>query len=178
MSSISRADSTVIPRKQRGRGWLFAVLGIIALAFFMLVAWFVLGFSYGIDDGYALWGAADMVIDYMESHDGRWPRGWDDLEPRFNAGDGRVGGWSLDQFKRRIVIDFDVDPDRLHQQSLQSSATTFDVIRPRWDFHVRVGGSANERLHDYFRQKAGIGPPPSDPHGPRAVPTTSGGRSE
>jgi hypothetical protein len=34
-----------------------------------------------IDDAYALWGAGEMVVRYMEEHDGRWPRGWGDLKP-------------------------------------------------------------------------------------------------
>lgn len=27
-----------------------------------------------LDDAYAQWGAAEMVIDYMADHDGEWPK--------------------------------------------------------------------------------------------------------
>jgi hypothetical protein len=49
-----------------------------------------------VDDAYALWGAGEMVVDYMEDHEGRWPKGWNDLKSYFDAGGGRVGGWSFE----------------------------------------------------------------------------------
>ncbi len=70
------------------------------LLFFAIVLVAALGGGYlllvitcGIDDGYALWGAAVMIIDYMEAHDGAWPSGWEDLQSQFAKTNGNVTGW-------------------------------------------------------------------------------------
>lgn len=70
---------------------LTPLLGILLAIGF----WLVLGVTHGIDDAYAEWGAADMLIDYMESHDGRWPSNWEALRTNFEETSGRVGGWNL-----------------------------------------------------------------------------------
>lgn len=109
--------------------------------------------SDGIDDAYAMLGAADMVIVYMEDHDGQWPRGWDDLRPQFEISNGNVPGWSYSKFQDRIVIDFGVDVDDLERRSLQSASADFRVIRPRRDSGVRMGADPNQMLCDCFRRK-------------------------
>ena len=109
--------------------------------------------SDGIDDAYAMLGAADMVILYMEDHDGRWPRSWDDLRPQFEITNGNVPGWSYSKFQDRIVIDFGVHVDDLERKSLQSASADFRVIRPRRDSGVRMGVDPNKMLHDHFRRK-------------------------
>ena len=92
---------------------LMAVVAILAVAMISLpVAWRELSLDW-VDDAYALWGAGDMVVDYMEEHNGQWPKGWDDLRPYFAAGHGRVGGWSFEEYQRHVTIRWDVDPSAL-----------------------------------------------------------------
>ena len=125
---------------------------------------FALNVFYGIDDAYAQWGAVDMVIRYMEAHDGRWPPNWEALRADIESGGGRLGGSSFAHYRKHVVIDFDVDADELRKQSVNSEKVTFNVIRARWTFGVAFGEGPNASLHAYFRRKAGIIEAPR-PHG-------------
>ena len=84
-------ESISQPRRRRRTvlGVLVALL-VLAVLCVGIVLWMCV--TYGIDDGYAQWGAAEMVIDYLETHDGAWPRSWDDLQSQFDAsqGEGRL----------------------------------------------------------------------------------------
>jgi hypothetical protein len=56
-----------------------------------LVAFVFVNINWGIDDAYAKWGAADLVIDYMRTtHDGRWPRDWEAIGPLYGGKGGRL----------------------------------------------------------------------------------------
>jgi hypothetical protein len=50
----------------------FLIFSAIALPLSLALFLFI-NLTWGIDDAYAKWGAADMVIDYMRAHEGRWP---------------------------------------------------------------------------------------------------------
>lgn len=169
--SISQARR----RRRTVLGVLFTLL-VLAVLCIGTAIW--MSFTYGIDDGYAQWGAAEMVIDYLETHDGAWPRSWDDLQPQFDADKGRVG-WTYDRFQDRIGINFDADPDLLRRESLESRSATFCVVWPKSWFAANVGDDPNQRLCDYFRRKAGIvDPEPPLPEGfvpPTAVPVENSG---
>ena len=87
---------------------ILAIVAILAMAL-LPALWRLMSVDW-VDDAYALWGAGEMVVNHMEDHEGRWPRGWDDLRPYFDAGGGRVGGWSFDEYQRHVTIRWDVDP--------------------------------------------------------------------
>lgn len=129
--------------------WTAAIVATIAAAVFMI--WFFATLDSSVDDGYALWGAAEMVMAYMDEHEGRWPRNWDDLEPHFRRNNGRVGGWSFEKFQSRVVIDFAADVSELRNASRNSSDAAFRVIRARNWGAAQVGEGPNDRLHSYFR---------------------------
>jgi hypothetical protein len=108
----------------------FLLVGI-ASALVAALALVLLNATMGIDNAYAERGAADMVIDYMRAHDGRWPSNWQAFHPLFEAGGGRVGGWSFQQYQSRVHVDFDADADDLRRLSTQSSSVPFDAIHAR-----------------------------------------------
>ena len=140
-------------RNKRFLGVLIAVAIFAGLA---VGVYFVIPLDDDIDDGYALWGAAEMVIDYMKTHDGNWPRSWDDLRPQFNVNNGCVGGWSFSRFQERIAIDFNADPDQLYRKSVELPRAPFRVIWPKRDSGVRIGDDANQMLCDYFGRKIDV----------------------
>ena len=106
-----------------------------------------------VDDAYVLWGAGEMVVDYMKDHDSHWPRGWEDLKPYFEAGGGRVGGWSFEEYQRHVSIKWDVDPAELRAESRETPRPTFRVIVPReWLAGTWGGHEPNEILYRYFRE--------------------------
>ena len=178
-------DKDARPAPRAGLG-CFRIIAIVAGVFFCLflvaAVYFFLTISAGINDAYALWGAADMVIDYMETHDGHWPRSWDDLRPQFEAGGSGVGGWSFEKYQDRITIDFNADPNELRRLSLDSPEASFRVIwanslNARLGSETHIGDGPNQMLCDYFRVKAGLEPYQSKESGdapttiPRVVPS-------
>src|SRR6266481_1830816 len=93
-----------------------------------------------------------MVAHFMEDHDGRWPKGWADLRPYFDAGEGRVGGWSFKKYQGRVTIQWDVDPARLEVAAKRNARPTFQVISARRLFPGTVGEhEPNEILYRYLR---------------------------
>ena len=122
----------------------------------VLAVFVAVNIYYGIDDAYAQWGAIDMTIDYMETHDGKWPPDWEALRPNFEAGGGRVGGWSFEHFQRRVAVDFHADADELRRKSIESATVPFQVIYARWTFGSAMGDGPNAMLYRYFRTKAGM----------------------
>jgi hypothetical protein len=133
---------------------LLAIVASLAIAMVVVPAvWRFVSLDW-VDDAYAVWGAADMVVNYMEDHDGRWPKGWGDIKPYFDAGGGRVGGWSFEEYQRRVAIRWDVDPAVLEAASKASPGPTFQVISARQGAADAMGGrEPNEIIYRYFRGK-------------------------
>jgi hypothetical protein len=110
----------------------------------------------GIDDAYAQWGAADMVVAYMRDHDGKWPPDWASLKPYFDQNNGRVGDWSYERFQSHVFIDFAADAMHLRRLSWESDTVVFDVIHATSLWADQFNGGPNEILHRYFRESEDV----------------------
>jgi hypothetical protein len=107
-----------------------------------------------VNVAYALWGAGDMEVGYLKDHDGQWPRGWGDLKPYFDAGGGRVGGWSYSEYQRHVAIEWDVNTAAIEFAVRTNPRPTFQVITPKdWLITTIKGHDPNEILYHYFREK-------------------------
>jgi hypothetical protein len=133
---------------------VFVIVAICAVAMVVVpIVWRVVTLEW-VDDAYVLWGAGEMVVDYMENHDGQWPRGWDDLRSYFEAGGGRVGGWSFEKYQEHVSIRWDVDVAALLATAKASSRPPFRVIAPRKWFAATMGGhEPNEIVYHYLRER-------------------------
>lgn len=131
--------------------WLIVVVSLTAPLAYCAVR---IGFEviYGIDDAYAQWGAADMLIDYMEDHESSWPKSWGDMSPYFTVSNGRVAGWSYAKIQQPIWIDFDSNGQELIDLSLDSDGATFNVIGAKYSNTV-FGVGPNQQIHDYLRAR-------------------------
>ncbi len=139
------------------RFWTILLVFVTLMVIALIGVGLSLFLSFDESDGYAQWAAADMVIEYMETHDGRWPPNWEALRSNFESGKGwlaHVGG-TFEQFQKRIYIDFNAKPEELRRQSLASDNVQFDVIHGGWG-SVQFGEGPNAALRMYFRRKAGI----------------------
>lgn len=125
-------------------------LGLSALVLFL----FMVMSLCRLDDAYAQWGAADMVIDFMEDHDGTWPKDWSDLQPYFEASGGRVSGWSYDRFQQHVWIDFSADPNELRKRSQFAKTPPFNVIDSTSFFGPQFDDGPNGMLMRYFNPEA------------------------
>lgn len=124
-------------------------------AFVLVVAYIAMAVSR-FDDAYAQWGAADMVIDHMADHQGQWPRDWSDLKPYFEAGGGRVGGWSFEKFQEHVWIDFAADPKELHRLSQGVDQPSFNVIDSTSFFGPQFEDGPNGMLLRHFKSLEAI----------------------
>ena len=91
------------------RAFLTAMLVVACLVAAMVYANYRVRESYF--DRYACNDIRLLLIAFMASHDGAWPRDWEDLrgvdvEPLRKWGYG-IGGSSFEETKRRVEIDFE-----------------------------------------------------------------------
>lgn len=143
-------------RNQRLRAALYGTITALSVITVVIIGIFIALIWYGIDDGYALSGTSEMLVNYLDVHNGAWPRGWDDLRPQFDINNAHVGGWTFSELQSRIGIDFAADPDELRRKSAESPQATFRVVWARWSLPSYIGSEPNQTLCDYFRQKQGL----------------------
>jgi len=109
---------------------------------------------------YAVWWVAGMVIDHMETHDGEWPRGWDDLRESYvneakKASYPRPPAypWPFDELRRRIEIDWNAEPRNLASADSRPGEPPFRVIWLRdgsqsyWS-----GAEPNQLILEYLKR--------------------------
>ena len=139
----------------------FVACGTIA------IAWMALHKS--IDSHYAQWETGEMLIDYLEDHNDQWPRDWKALEPYYDPDHSRVSGWSFDEVRGSVWIDFDADVKAMKAASIASGQASLDVVGQRLWFINFAGDHANQMLIGYFR--SGLPSPPiaPKPGGPRII---------
>lgn len=141
------------------------LLRCIAVVFVLsiLITVFAVGVTVeGIDDAYAQWGAADLVIIYMDDHDGAWPKSWDALEPYFDKYGCHVSGWSYETFQKHIWIDFTADSTQLKRKAMSANSPIFNVIGSTrfYSPHFGVDGP-NGMIHRYFNPDSPNPDPPT-----------------
>jgi len=136
-------------RRNIGLAVAVTVIGIIAyLVGGLLYAW------HHVPEAYAAWDTGSLLVAYMESHDGRWPRGWDDLLSVLH-GEGtrsimmRGAEASDSEYPRRlremVSIDWSFDP-------ATSGPDERPVVRPDNSRFPMVWEHAdpNEMVHRYI----------------------------
>jgi hypothetical protein len=79
-----------------------------------------------IPDAYCVWNVAGLVIDYMEDHEGHWPRNWDDLRETYDKSKNHA--WSFVELKERVSVDWTADPAELSKVVPTEGELPFRVI--------------------------------------------------
>jgi hypothetical protein len=86
----------------------------------------------GVENAYAVWNVADMIVIHLETHSGRWPSGWDELQVAARVwsrhDDTDIGFW-----RDRVDVDFNADPKQLAAAPFdpQREERPFNVVRSR-----------------------------------------------
>lgn len=127
---------------------------VVVLAVVISVGLYVRQLLHGVENAYAVWNVADWTIDYMESHDGQWPRSWSDLEAMYRARAQRDVGGDMEHYRKLVEIDFTADPVKLAKTSFEpgQKEPPFRVIRHRRRPHW-VYNEPNEMVWHYFQNK-------------------------
>src|SRR5437763_1042319 len=89
------------------------IVGLVILAV-AVASWATVAFIRTVLDvprqAYAVWQTADLVIAYMDRHDGAWPRSWEDLRalslsaPDVSESEGLDGSVSI-EFRPKASIE-------------------------------------------------------------------------
>lgn len=110
--------------------------------------------QYEIADNYAQWDTAGMIVRYLDTHDGEWPRNWDALKPWYEENARRVS-WPFERYKSRIFIDFNAEANELRAAALSNDRATFDVVHAKYKLTRFVEIAPNEIIYRYFRNRDG-----------------------
>ena len=65
------------------------------------------------NDPYYVWNASALVIDYMKTHDNRWPKSWADLQLALSEPIEAGGPRYSEELKKKVVIDWNTRPEIL-----------------------------------------------------------------
>lgn len=116
-----------------------------------------------IPEAYAAWDSATLVIEYMDTHDGAWPRSWDEVFsaaktlPNGNRGLRGHNSNTVARIAGLVRIDWSADPHVLTHARPTSERTPFRVITRAdgSDFPTLWSGAEpNTLVWEYLKHKA------------------------
>jgi hypothetical protein len=146
-----------LPLRRKSRLWavvlLLAVFAVVVIA--LLVVWSIHRTTERIADQYAALQASDMLISFMETHHGRWPKRWEDLHDACDVVAARGENYcTFDEVKKRVWVDFGLTINDLRRIA-QGSAT-----ERRFFLRLQSGEDAawcdsdrNASVAEYIRDK-------------------------
>jgi hypothetical protein len=152
----------------RARRCLIACLVCLGVAVAVGAAAFVRAVLDAPRQAYAVWWTADLVIAYMERHNGAWPRSWEDLRPltelpsevtESTERDGsRIVEFrpqaSIEELQSLVEIDWNVNPEELLNSPRPEAGSPFRVIylRNGKSRHYE-GREPNQMILDYLESR-------------------------
>lgn len=103
--------------------------------FFALVVYIVVNAGYrvyqlvnvGIPHSYAAWVTGDLLVEYMETHDGKWPHGWEDLREATNSLRTPMY-WNFTNLPGIVKVDWNVRPEALAKAALADGPASVKVV--------------------------------------------------
>ena len=107
-------------------------------------------------NAYATWGIGDVIIEYMDENEGRWPKNWEELDSFLQTTSNQTTmGGSIADLRRRIVIDFEFEPTTMAREiGIHDDKPNFRPIRLRTGGGVHFKGlEPNQRIFDYLKNK-------------------------
>jgi len=106
----------------------------------LLVAGALIAACYGYDvyrkvtvvipNSYAAWATGDLIVEYIRTHDGRWPHDWEDLRVAKESLErqGKPVYYQFDRLPRMIRVDWNADPAKLAKVLQVSNEVPFRVV--------------------------------------------------
>jgi len=143
-------------------GLLVGIMGLFAYAIYYT-------FYVAVPSSYAVWETGDLVIEYMDKHQGVWPKSWDDLanmrgqktngvyvgktETSWEAGFRPIT--SIKELQQRVEIDWSANPKQLVKAEISAKGRPFRVIwLKNGKSYCYSGKEPNEMVLEYLKGKA------------------------
>ena len=145
--------------------WRRIITGLVVLAL-LGVGW--VGYSFyvtwkGIPDAYAAWDAGTLVIEYLDTHDGQWPRSWEELysaaetledHGRQFRGNNGAGGFIYGDLRDVVAIDWEADVRAIAAFDWNSGKLRVITRADGTDFPVVwEGAEPNEMVWSYLNKR-------------------------
>lgn len=132
---------------------------ILILATGGIVGWFGFGAYKSMTvrptNAYAMQSVGQLIVEHMRLHSGAWPKSWTEL--RDTCATSRLNTFStnadteIEELKKRIEIDWSMNPERFRRVVLQSNNIPTSVVRLKDGRHDSfVGAEPNEMIYDYL----------------------------
>src|SRR6478672_4920247 len=96
--------------RYRLRTLMIAVVSIGAVSLVGLAVYALKAQARMVRNAYCLDWASAAVVQYMEDHEGRYPRNWDQLKEAFDKVTSADHSFSFEEVQSRVSVDFSVDP--------------------------------------------------------------------
>ncbi len=140
---------------------LLIVLGVAIFAVLAVTVYEVFYMLKRIPEAYAAWDTGTILVEYMKSHEDRWPASWDDL---LSVMEGETGGAIVlrgshagdIEYARRlrdtVAVDWAFDPARGDGRSpvMRRDGTAFPIV---WK-----GAEPNEMVRAHLMDSARMRP--------------------
>jgi hypothetical protein len=83
-----------------------------------------------IPNSYAAWTTGDLIVEYIDTHEGKWPRGWDDLRVAKQSLERRSQPvyYAFQKLPQMIKVDWSADPTALAKLEARSNEVPFEVV--------------------------------------------------
>lgn len=83
-----------------------------------------------IPNSYAAWATGDLIVEYVDTHEGKWPSGWDDLRAAKQSLERRSQPvyWDFEKLPRMVKVDWTANPAILSKLQAHSNEVPFQVV--------------------------------------------------
>jgi len=140
------------------------VIFIVAIATVAVLGWIGFRIVYTFQqtsDAYAAWDTGTLLVEYMRTHEDRWPASWDELLSVLESESGHQillrGAQAGDiqyvrSLREKIAVDWSFDPDRASQRN---PVTRLDgtALPVTWE-----GAEPNEMVREYLKVRVATRP--------------------
>jgi hypothetical protein len=138
---------------------VLSVVGVLVLAV-VYSAWHLYHTIHVIiPNSYAAWTTGELIVEYLETHNDKWPKGWDDLREAKASKEARGEPiyWNFDELPKMVRIDWQADVKQLANALARGRDAPFRVV-------TKLDGSdvdacwgkdiePNRRICEYFKTK-------------------------
>ncbi len=83
-----------------------------------------------IPNSYAAWTTGDLIVEYLKTHNDRWPQSWDDLREAKASIESRGDPiyWNFNALPKMVSINWNADPKELSNAQPLGNEIPFRVV--------------------------------------------------
>ena len=140
-------------RKAIGPWTLIAGILLIAFAAFLALLPVANYVTERSTEHYKSMGAAEVLTNYMERHEGKWPAQWGDLA-EFMGEREHIGIGTYANLQKYVEIDFALEPASVDLTKEEYGNPSFDCIRMRSGRKIEGEWNANRMVLAYLVRKS------------------------